>query len=358
MTTSSHRLSVLPYMEQRFKKVARAHGFKAKTRPAWQSWRRKTVARLAELTGYDTMQTSPLRPVVTETVQCDGYTRQRMEIQTEPGVIMPFYVLKPDGMTRSERRPAVLCPHGHGSGGKYSPAGVAVDEDVAKAIAHYNYDYGVQYVKRGLMVFCSDARGFGERQEPTIHGATKRQPLTASSCQFINQMAYPLGQTVTGMWAWDLRRLIDYAQSRPDVDADRIGSAGLSGGGLQTLWASVFDDRIKAAVISGYFYGYRQSLLQKHQNCSCNYVPHLYETVDMGDLGALLAPRPVLIETGDADPLNGKDGLRNVKSQVAIARRAYQVAGVPKSLVHVVFEGEHKWHGVRAVPWMVERLGE
>jgi hypothetical protein len=56
--------------------------------------------------------------------------------------------------------------------------------------------------------------------------------------------------------------------------------------------------RIKAAVISGYFYGYKQSLLEMPDNCSCNYVPHLWEKVDMGDMGALIAPRTLLIETG------------------------------------------------------------
>ena len=77
---------------------------------------------------------------------------------------------------------------------------------------------------------------------------------------------------------------------------------------MQTLWASIFDSRICCAVISGYFYGYKEALIDGHMNCSCNYVPHLYEHVDMGDLGALLAPMPLLIETGDADPLNGSSG--------------------------------------------------
>ena len=53
---------------------------------------------------------------------------------------------------------------------------------------------------------------------------------------------------------------------------------------------TALDDRVKCAVVSGYFYGYKQSLLEQHQNCSCNYVPRLYEHVDMGDVGALIAP--------------------------------------------------------------------
>ena len=99
-------------------------------------------------------------------------------------------------------------------------------------------------------------------------------------------MGLPLGQTVTGMWAWDLHRLIDYVQTRDDCQADRIGCAGLSGGGLQTLWATALNRRIRCAVVSGYMFGYKQSLLDMHTNCSCNFVPHLYEHLDMGDIAA------------------------------------------------------------------------
>ncbi len=160
------------------------------------------------------------------------------------------------------------------------------------------------------------------------------------------------------MWAWDLHRLIDYARSRRDCRADRIGCAGLSGGGLQTLWAAALDPRIRCAVISGYLYGYKQSLLDLHQNCSCNYVPHLYEYVDMGDIAALIAPRPLLVETGTKDPLNGAGGLKNVLSQMRPIRRAYRLLGAANLVRHDIFEGEHRWHGVEAIPWLQKHLAE
>ena len=351
----NERLSVLPYLDRRYMKFSRGSGMTATTPTDFKRWRTRVRRRLMALTGFDTMSASPLKPRITERVSCDGYERQRIEIQTEPGVVMPLYALVPKGLSRGERRPAVLCPHGHGSGGKYSPAGRGDMPEIAEAISVYNYDYGVQFARRGLIAFCPDARGFGERQEPSLHRAGDAS-ITASSCQLINQMAYPLGQTVTGMWAWDLHRLVDYIQTREDCNGKRIGCAGLSGGGLQTLWATAFDARICAAVVSGYMYGYRESLLDMHWNCSCNYVPHLYEHVDMGDIAALIAPRPLLIETGSRDPLNGRSGLKNVRSQVAIARRAYRLLDAGRDLVHDVFEGEHRWHGEKAVPWLVEQL--
>jgi len=297
------------------------------------------------------MLPTELNARITEEQTFDGYIRQRVEISTEPGVIMPLYVLIPTAA--SGPFPAVLAPHGHSSGGKYAVVNERVNDAVTKTIDDHNYDYGVQFVRAGFIVFAPDARGFGERQEVTA----SRSGILASSCREINNMAYPLGQTVTGMWAWDLHRLIDYVETRDDADATRLGCAGLSGGGLQTLWATALDDRIRAAVISGYLYGYKESLLDLHGNCSCNYVPRLYEYADMGDIAALIAPRPLLVETGDEDPLNGASGLDNVYSQVEMARSTYRLLGAEDKLVHDVFHGPHRWNGIEAIPFMQRNLG-
>jgi dienelactone hydrolase len=342
---------VEPHLKARFDAVSRKLGFNASDTASWQHWRTQLRAKLREITGYDSLVPAPSDAVVLEEVKFDGYTRQRIDIHTEPDVVMPIYVLVPDDI--SGPVPAIMTPHGHGSGGKYCVVDNRIDEEVSKAIDFYNYTYAVQYVREGFIVFAPDARGFGERQE---RGALERGSLMASSCQALNNMAYPLGQTVTGMWTWDMHRLVDYIQSRPDADGLKIGCAGLSGGGLQTLWAAALDERIGCAVVSGYMYGYKQSLLDQHGHCSCNYVPHLYEYADMGDIAALIAPRPLLIETGDEDTLNGADGLDNVKPQVEIAREAYRVAGNEDDLYHDIFHGPHRWNGIEAVPWMRKHL--
>jgi len=348
MTDSRFRTH--PHMQRRWKQVGRTLAFDAADVPAWRTWRRALRRTLRELTGCDTMRPTPLRPKITEEVDCGDYLRQRIEIQTEPGVVMPLFVLTPQSTPGPW--PAMMCPHGHGqSGGKWAVAGCRHLPGLAETIDQHNYDYGVQFARAGLIAFCPDARGFGERQED----ASRDDPL-AQSCRWINNMALPLGQTITGMWAWDLHRLIDYIATRTDCLPGRVGCAGLSGGGLQTLWASALDDRIRCAVVSGYFYGYKESLLDLHTNCSCNYVPHLYEVADMGDIGALIAPRPLLIETGTRDSLNGASGLKNVRSQVRITRRAYRLLGAGRNLKHVVFEGEHRWDGIRAIPFVKQRL--
>jgi dienelactone hydrolase len=351
MTATPPNFQTHLYLQKRWRKVGRKLAFACRDVRGAQQWRRRTARALRHLTGYDTMLPVNPAPLITEEVDCGDYIRQRVEINTEPCVRMPFFALIPKQGTPPY--PAVIAPHGHGSGGKLAVAGCRDIAAVAESIIQYNYDYGVQFVKAGFIAFCPDARGFGERQEQAA-----KANILQSSCQWINNMAYPLGQTVTGMWTWDIHRLIDYIQSRADCHPTRIGCAGLSGGGLQTLWAAALDSRIRCAVISGYLYGYKQSLLDLHKNCSCNYVPHLYEYVDMGDIAALIAPRPLLIETGNHDSLNGAGGLANVLPQVRTIRKAYRLFGAGSKLKHDIFEGGHRWHGAEAIPWMQHHLAK
>lgn len=341
------------YFADRYKKVGKKYEFKAKSSHEAEVWKEDFRSALRRVTGMDTMIDCPPNPKRINSREMDGYRRDKYTIETEPGVIMTFYVLIPAGAVG--RLPAIVAPHGHDSHGKSAVAGETFgDASMEKTIRDHHYDYGVQYVREGFIVFCPDARGFGERREKYYQ---KDDNLRGQSCDYLNYMALSLGQSVTGMWVWDLMRLIDYMETRADVDPGKIGCAGLSGGGLQSLWLSALDDRIKCSVISGYFYGYEQSILT-NICCSCNYVHGLYQLADMGDIGALILPRPVLIETGTMDDLNGRDGLDNVYPQVEKLRKAADLYGTPENVYHDVFEGVHRWNGVHAIPWMKKHLQE
>lgn len=333
------------YLQSRFDQVGKKLAFSAEDVQSWEAWRDETRSKIKELNGYNTMIKAPLEPQITSEEDCGDHIRQHVIIQTEPGVQMTLFVLIPKKAQAAY--PAMLALHGHSSGGKYSVAGISEIPEIAKAIDEYNYSYGLELVREGYITFCPDARGFGERAE-----SFGKVTIMSKSCSVLNNMAIPLGQTVNGMWTWDLHRLVDYVETRSDCLPGKIGCLGLSGGGLQTLFATALDDRIQFAVISGYMYGYKESLLDLPNNCHCNYVPHLYENVDMGDIAALIAPRPLFIETGSDDPLNGASGVANVNSQVAIAKKAYDLLDTTDNLAHFVYEGGHRWFGIDAIPWV------
>ncbi len=161
--------SMHPYMRERWGKVERRLAYEADEETAWRDWRREAEATLRKLLGYDTLLHTLLQPHITEEQQLEGYRRQRVEIQTEPGVVMPS-ISRSSPTQGGPRYPAIIAPHGHGGGGKVAVAGIRDDPLVAQAIDQYNYDYGVQFVRAGFIVFCPDARGFGERQEEAGQG--------------------------------------------------------------------------------------------------------------------------------------------------------------------------------------------
>jgi hypothetical protein len=342
-------------MARHFAARSRAMGFRAETPDEARRWQEAARPRLADVLGLrHFVPVSPTpEPEKIESVHLDdvGLTRETWRIRTEEDVWMPFYLFVPDGLTAPA--PLVLCPHGHGSAGKWATGGRRDLPGMAATIDDHRYDYGVQIARCGFVTACSDARGFGERREPAVQSENR---LLDSSCHYLMLSGAPLGLTVQGMWTWDLMRLLDHLSADPRIDSARVGSAGLSGGGLQTLDLAALDTRIRAAVVSGYFYGVRESLQVQNGNCDCNLVPGLWESFDMGDLGALIAGRDLFIETGDADSLNGVSGLANVTPQVEIARRAFDLLG--GDLRHHVFSGPHRWDGDESIPWLIARLRE
>lgn len=336
------------HLRRRLEVVGRSHGFAASDRAGWLAWQANLRETLRDLLGLARMEQTPLNVRLTETVVCEGYRRERVEIDTEPGVTMPLYVLVPDSLT--DTAPALLAPHGHLSGGKYATAGRRdMSAEMADTIDRHNYDYGVQAVRRGYVVFCPDARGHGERRERFVE---KPEQNLEWDCRNLQRMGLPLGRTVAGMWTWDLMVLLNYVATRTEVAEQKVGCIGLSGGGLQTLYLSALDERIGCAVISGYFYGVADSLLTMSDNCDCNFVPHLWEYADMGDIAALIAPRPLLFESARGDPLNGQRGLDNVLEQYTVTQRAYNVAQASDRIAIDVFDGGHRWHGVDAFAWL------
>ena len=181
-------------------------------------------------------------------------------------------------------------------------------------------------------------------------------------CYWLAHMGEPIGIPVLGMLSWDLMRCVDFLQeytitkggklrhltdgAHTDSEAtcwnpERIIAFGFSGGAMQSLYLSALDERIHASFLSGYMYGFRDSLLQMNRNCSCNYVPHLMEHFDMGDIASLIATRRLMIQSCREDRLAGTRGLANVQEQVDIIRANYAVTGIAEHVQQDIEDGSH-----------------
>ena len=151
---------------------------------------------------------------------------------------------------------------------------------------------------------------------------------------------------------WDLARCLDVLGAHPLVDPGRMGVAGLSYGATCSLFLAAIDDRVAAAVVSGYFSSVAASHRMPWNMCGSQVLPGMLGHLEHVDLGALVAPRPLLIESGVDDHL----------FPVAVARRSvdelrqvYRLLGAPdEALVHDVFDAGHQWHGTQALPFLAE----
>ncbi len=330
-------------MQAKYDRYARQSCFDGKTREEFDKWKKKARVLLSDMLGLDKMELVPLEPIVEECITLDnGIVREKVIIQTEDQVWMPMYILIPP-KSEDKKQNVFLAPPGHQGAGKYSVAGCYEIPAVAEAIERFHYDYGMQLAKLGNIVLCPDCRGFGERRDEQLQKDTENAFLN-STCFHLSHMAAGLGETVAGMCVWDLMRAIDYIQTRTDWKIDRIGCVGFSGGGMQALYAAALDERIEIAMISGYLYGFKDSLQLLNGNCNCNYIPHLWEHFDMGDIASLIAPRPLMVQSCKGDHLNGPRGLQNVYEQMDIIKEAYGLYDAENRVIHDIHEGKHSWH--------------
>lgn len=343
--------TILSSMQKKFDKYARKHGLIAQSMSEFEQWKKEMRVLLSDLLGMDKFE--PCQPQVTcvsSKVLEDGMRRDNIILKVEEDVYMPFYIFYPEEKNQLyiidgavKKLACALALHGHSGGGKESIVGRKEIPAISDAIYKFNYDYGYELAKRGYVAICPDARGFGERRE-VAYQKDEESAYLNGACFQLSHMAEPLGMTVIGMLTYDLKCLLDYIEKREDLDTSKLLCVGFSGGGMQALMLAALDDRIKECIISGYMYGYKDSLLTLNGNCNCNYVPHLWEHVDMGDIGALLAPRKVAIQSCKEDHLNGPRGMINAVEQVDIMRNAYKLYQKENCLLHDIREGGHCFH--------------
>jgi dienelactone hydrolase len=294
------------------------------------AWRQRRREVLEQLLGPEPDRV-PLNVETLESVQCDGYRRDKIVFDTEDTMSVPAYLLIPDG--RTTEGAAVLACHGHGPGKSQA---VGLEHTDAP-----NSDYALQLVREGYVVLAPDLRCFGERQDwnPDDHYACDTNLVHAVMAGW-----NPLAQNI-----WDLSRALDVLSDHPLVDPSRIGMVGLSYGGTVTLFTAALDSRVAAAVVSGYFSSWAESHKMPWNMCGSQVLFGMLGHLEHEDLGALIAPRPFLVESGTEDLLFPVAAARESVRRTGLV---YAHLGAPDALVHDVFEGEHQWHGEAAIPFL------
>jgi cephalosporin-C deacetylase-like acetyl esterase len=175
---------------------------------------------------------TPLNPRLVGVLERDGYVVEKLLIESQPGFAVTANLYRPPEI--AEPLPAVLNPLGHWADGKA--------EEVVQA-------RGIGLARQGYVALVYDPIGQGERSQ-VWDAATNTNPVEASTEQHAGAClpCWLVGQTVINHMVWDGVRMLDYLETRADVDSSRVGCTGASGGGTFTMFLTAFDDRIKAAV--------------------------------------------------------------------------------------------------------------
>ncbi len=284
-----------------------------------------------------------------KSVDRGDFVREKLLLRTSRKNLMPVHLLLPKRAPRP--LPVVTAFHGHGYGVK-DIIGLRKDGTDRKTRDGYHQDFAAALCRRGIAVAAPEISCLGERQAQfhdleTIGGAVAPTTCTHSAIR-----AFHLGGSVVELRVYDAWRLVDYLRTRRDLDTGRVGTLGISGGGMHALFSACLDTRIRVAVISGYFWHWRRSLLAI-AHCACNFVPGLHQFGEVDGLTGLISPRPLFVEAGTRDPIFPIAG---GKQAVQDARRIHAAWGVPENLQTEFFEGRHQIHGGRSYSFLMHHL--
>ena len=256
---------------------------------------------------------TPLNAKITGIIRKNGYRVENIIYESLPGFYVTASLFIPSEINKPA--PAILFCSGHSTG--------------VYRLPFYQLPL-LNLVKKGFIVLAIDPIGQGERLQ--YFDAEKGESVIGSST---NEHSYPsaqvflTGRSIARYFLWDGIRGIDYLVSRKEVDGERIGVHGLSGGGTQTAYISALDDRVAASAPAGYITSY-QRLMESVgvQDGEQNFYHGISSGIDHADFIEIRAPKPTLImaTTGDFFSIQGT---RETYSEV---KRIYTLSGKPDNI--------------------------
>jgi dienelactone hydrolase len=248
---------------------------------------------------------SPLAADVHGRSEHDGYTIEKVSFEAMPGFHVTGSLYRPrDG--QGGKRPAILCPHGHWSNGRFYDNGRDAGEDQIRQGAEKFRQTArsplqarcIHLARMGCVVFHYDMIGYADSQQISFElahrFATQRPQMnSATAWGLFSPQAESHLQSVMGLQTWSSIRAADFLLTLDDVDPDRLAVTGASGGGTQTFILAAVDPRIKVAMPAVMVSTAMQG------GCTCENACCLRIGAGNVDVAALFAPKPLGLTAAD-----------------------------------------------------------
>jgi len=292
------------------------------TKSDWLERRTLVREKLSRIVGPFPGKT-PLNAKVSGKIFRDGYRIEKILYESMPGYYVTGALYIPDGVRRNA--PAIFYACGH------SIAGFR-----AEAYQHIC----INLVKKGFVVLTIDPMGQGERFEYWDPQKNEpRFPIPDHEHSYAGAQCLISGYSTGKYFIWDVIRGIDYLLSSKEVDPDRIGMTGRSGGGNLTAYLGALDDRILATAPECYITGYEQIYKSIGPQCAeQNLYKMIVEGLDHADFIEARAPKPTMMITTTRDFFS----IQGARESFAEAGRMYQALGKPDKLIMVEDDTVHR----------------
>jgi dienelactone hydrolase len=285
----------------------------------WQAKRPEFRRQLQEMLGLEPMPPrSDLKTVVTDKFEHESIVVEKLHFQSMPGLYVTANLYRPKQL--DQPAPTILYVCGHGP---VISNGISYGNKVA-----YQH-HGIWFARNGYICLLIDTLQLGEIQG--LHHGTYRDNMWWWNSR---------GYTPAGIEAWNSIRALDYLATRTDVDTNRFGVTGRSGGGAYSWWTAALDDRIKVTAPVAGITDLRNHVVDGavEGHCDCMFTVNTYRW-DYPQVAALIAPRPLIIANSDNDRIFPLDGVVRLHAKV---KKVYEALNAATNLALLITPGPHK----------------
>jgi len=278
-----------------------------RTLAEWEAHKQKLRAQILFAAGLiPSPNKNPLNPVIFGRIEHSDYSIEKVYLETLPGYYLCGNLYRPRG--RAGKLPGVLAPHGHWDYGRLEHQPL-----ISVPLRCINL------AKQGYVAFSYDMVGYNDTiQTPHDFGSPREQLW---------------GFGPLGLQLWNSIRALDFLESLPDVDPERLAVTGESGGGTQTFLLAAIDDRVKydapVNMISAIMQGGGQ----------CENAPGLRVDTFNVEIGAMMAPRPMLMVAATGDWTKNTP-----REEYPAVRSIYELYGKADNLEMVQIDAPHNYN--------------